>query len=138
MSVDDGRVQRNTNLRIGPSRRLPADLAFAVEPASVPRMPKSGGPSKEARMARTDISWAGRLDEVVGGGRPGFILGAPDAQAAGIGDRQAVTFSAWRDASDEGLAAGTCIWNQRNLCTSSEESSRYELDCTLDASLQVP
>jgi hypothetical protein len=84
-------------------------------------MPKSGGPSKEARMARTDTPWAGRLDEVVGGGRPGFILGAPDAQAAGIGDGQAVTFSAWKDASDEGLA-----------------ESRYELDFTLDASLQVP
>jgi hypothetical protein len=131
-------------------------------------MPKPGGPSKEARMARTDISWAGRLDEVAGGGRPGFMLGAPDAQAAGIGDGQAVTFSAWKRASYEGLAellatatprpvtpqlleradliafesgpptAGTCTWNQRNLYTSSEESSRYELDFTLDASLQVP
>jgi hypothetical protein len=87
----------------GSSRQRVAGLAFdgvdiGVDLTRCWTEPNKGGP-----VARTDISWAGRLDEATGGAG-GFALGAPDAQSAGLSDGQAATFSGWARASYEGLA----------------------------------
>lgn len=54
-------------------------------------------------MARTDIAWATRVESTTTGW-PGFALGAPDGQSAGVFEGQSATFAGWDRASYEGLA----------------------------------